>query len=95
MVVIRDTWSQNLSIDREDFEIVPVLSDRGGWRPANKAFDGRVGRAARSTEQGASRRMTDVVAKLWGFCHTLRHDGVDYGDYIEQLTYPALPQDGR
>lgn len=31
--------------------------------------------------------MTDVVAKLWGFCHTLRHEGVDYGDYIEQITY--------
>lgn len=31
--------------------------------------------------------MTDVVAKLWGFCHTLRHDGIDYGDYIEQITY--------
>ena len=31
--------------------------------------------------------MSDVVGKLWGFCHTLRHDGVDYGDYIEQLTY--------
>ena len=31
--------------------------------------------------------MTDIVAKLWGFCHTLRHDGVDYGDYIEHLTY--------
>ena len=31
--------------------------------------------------------MTDIVNKLWGFCHTLRHDGVDYGDYIEQLTY--------
>lgn len=31
--------------------------------------------------------MSDIVAKLWGFCHTLRHDGVDYGDYIEQLTY--------
>lgn len=31
--------------------------------------------------------MTDVVQKLWGFCHTLRHDGIDYGDYIEQLTY--------
>jgi type I restriction enzyme M protein len=30
---------------------------------------------------------TDVVGKLWGFCHTLRHDGIDYGDYIEQLTY--------
>jgi len=31
--------------------------------------------------------MSDVVNKLWGFCHTLRHDGIDYGDYIEQLTY--------
>src|SRR5438876_124753 len=31
--------------------------------------------------------MTDIVQKLWGFCHTLRHDGIDYGDYIEQLTY--------
>jgi len=29
--------------------------------------------------------MTDIVAKLWGFCHTLRHDGIDYGDYIEEL----------
>ena len=33
------------------------------------------------------RLMTDIVGKLWGFCHTLRHDGIDYGDYIEQLTY--------
>ncbi|MBW2329553.1 MAG: hypothetical protein JRF30_01125 [Deltaproteobacteria bacterium] len=31
--------------------------------------------------------MADIVTKLWGFCHTLRHDGIDYGDYIEQLTY--------
>jgi type I restriction enzyme M protein len=31
--------------------------------------------------------MTDVVQKLWGFCHTLRHDGIDYGEYIEQITY--------
>ncbi|MGO9154889.1 N-6 DNA methylase [Mycobacterium sp.] len=31
--------------------------------------------------------MTDVVNKLWGFCHILRNDGIDYGDYIEQLTY--------
>ncbi len=31
--------------------------------------------------------MTDVVQKLWGFCHILRHDGIDYGDYIEQLTF--------
>lgn len=31
--------------------------------------------------------MSDIVNKLWGFCHTLRHDGVDYNDYIEQLTF--------
>jgi len=31
--------------------------------------------------------MTDVAQKLWGFCHTLRHDGIDYGDYIEQITF--------
>jgi type I restriction enzyme M protein len=31
--------------------------------------------------------VTDVVGKLWGFCNVLRHDGIDYGDYIEQLTY--------
>jgi type I restriction enzyme M protein len=30
--------------------------------------------------------MSDVVNKLWGFCNTLRHDGINYGDYIEQLT---------
>ena len=31
--------------------------------------------------------MTDIVGELRGFCHMLRHDGIDYGDYIEQLTY--------
>ncbi|MFQ5794901.1 MAG: N-6 DNA methylase [Candidatus Bipolaricaulia bacterium] len=31
--------------------------------------------------------MIDITGKLWGFCHTLRHDGIDYGDYIEQITY--------
>jgi type I restriction enzyme M protein len=31
--------------------------------------------------------MSDIVNKLWGFCHTLRHDGIDYGDYVEQLTF--------
>lgn len=30
----------NLSIDREDFEDVPVLSNRGGWGRADKIFDG-------------------------------------------------------
>lgn len=31
--------------------------------------------------------MNDIVQKLWSLCHTLRHDGIDYGDYIEQITY--------
>jgi type I restriction enzyme M protein len=31
--------------------------------------------------------VTDVVAKLWGFCHTLRNDGIGYTYYVEQLTY--------
>lgn len=29
----------------------------------------------------------DITAKLWSYCHILRHDGVDNVDYIEQLTY--------
>jgi hypothetical protein len=28
--------------------------------------------------------MTDIVGKLWGFCHTLRHDGIDYGDLTKK-----------
>jgi type I restriction enzyme R subunit len=32
----------SLCIDREDFEIVPVLHDAGGWRPADRAFEGRL-----------------------------------------------------
>jgi hypothetical protein len=31
-----------LSIDREDFDNVPVLLDSGGWRPADRAFRGRL-----------------------------------------------------
>lgn len=28
-----------------------------------------------------------LVQKIWNFCHTLRDDGVGYGDYLEQVTY--------
>jgi len=31
--------------------------------------------------------MADIVGKLLGFCNTLRPDGIDYGDYIEQLIF--------
>jgi type I restriction enzyme M protein len=30
---------------------------------------------------------TSIVSKVWNFCHTLRDDGVSYGEYLEQLTY--------
>ena len=28
-----------------------------------------------------------IISKIWSFCHTMRDDGVSYGDYLEQLTY--------
>lgn len=28
-----------------------------------------------------------IISKVWNFCHTLRDDGVGYGDYLDQLTY--------
>ena len=30
---------------------------------------------------------SNLIQKVWNFCHTLRDDGVGYGDYLEQLTY--------
>ena len=30
---------------------------------------------------------TALVQRIWNYCHTLRDDGVGYGDYLEQLTY--------
>jgi type I restriction enzyme M protein len=44
------------------------------------------GRTA-SSERDKASRVTDVVSTLWSFCHTLRHDGMDHADYVEQLTY--------
>jgi type I restriction enzyme R subunit len=39
---IRQHLVANLSIDQEDFETVPVLLNRGGWRRANRVFDGEL-----------------------------------------------------
>ena len=30
---------------------------------------------------------SNLVNKVWNYCHLLRDDGVSYGDYVEQLTY--------
>lgn len=27
---------------------------------------------------------TAIVNKVWNFCHTLRDDGVGYGDFLEE-----------
>jgi type I restriction enzyme, R subunit len=36
---IREHLIANLSIDHEDFDDVPILSNRGGWGRANRVFD--------------------------------------------------------
>jgi len=36
---IRDSLIANLSIDRESFEVVPVLANAGGWGRANRVFE--------------------------------------------------------
>lgn len=42
MEYIRQHLVQNLSIEPDDFDIIPVLADRGGWGKANRTFDGHL-----------------------------------------------------
>jgi len=35
---IRQHVRENLSIDRDDFDLMPILSDAGGWAVARRAF---------------------------------------------------------
>ena len=65
---------------------LPVFAREGGWGGPTRSFDGQT---PRNCSEELTRRLPHelMLSKLWGFCHTLRHDGVDYGDYIEQLTY--------
>jgi type I restriction enzyme R subunit len=37
---IRARLQVSLSIDRDDFENVPILLDSGGWNPADRTFGG-------------------------------------------------------
>jgi len=48
---IRQHLVQNLSIEPDDFEVVPVLSDRGGWGRADRVFDGRLAVLIRELNQ--------------------------------------------
>jgi type I restriction enzyme R subunit len=42
MEYIRQHLIANLSIEREDFEAIPVLSGHGGWGRANRVFEGQL-----------------------------------------------------
>jgi type I restriction enzyme, R subunit len=42
MEYIRQHLVANLSIERDDFEAIPVLSDHGGWWRANRVFEGQL-----------------------------------------------------
>ena len=39
---IRDHLVVNLAVDEGDFEVVPVFTHAGGWKRANRDFDGRL-----------------------------------------------------
>jgi len=36
---IHEHMIANLSIDKEDFEVVPIFTRFGGWTPANRTFN--------------------------------------------------------
>jgi type I restriction enzyme R subunit len=39
---IQHHLAENLSIDQEDFEVIPTLEGAGGWGKANRVFDGKL-----------------------------------------------------
>jgi type I restriction enzyme R subunit len=39
---IRGHLVANLSVERTDFDTVPVLADSGGWNAANRTFGGQL-----------------------------------------------------
>ena len=34
-----------------------------------------------------SNNTSSIVSKVWNYAHVLKNAGVDYGDYVEQITY--------
>jgi type I restriction enzyme, R subunit len=49
---IREHLVANLSIEQDDFDNMPVLSDAGGWGRANKAFEGKLAKLVQSLNEG-------------------------------------------
>jgi len=42
---------ENLSIDPEDFDDLPVFARHGGWAKANRDFDGKLGEVVRQVNE--------------------------------------------
>ncbi len=51
---IRAHLTENLSIDRDDFEAIPVLAAAGGWKPADKAFEGKLDRLLKALNEAVA-----------------------------------------
>jgi len=51
---IREHMVQNLSIDREDFDTFPILAREGGWKPADRAFQGNLARLLKKLNEGVA-----------------------------------------
>jgi type I restriction enzyme, R subunit len=48
---IKEHLAQSLSIEQEDFEVIPVLANAGGWGAANRAFDGKLDTVIRTLNE--------------------------------------------
>lgn len=42
---------ESLSIDRDDFDVIPILANHGGWGAADLAFDGQLERMIHSLNE--------------------------------------------
>lgn len=51
---IRTHLVQNLSIDQEDFNVVPIFARTGGWGRANKTFNGKLEPALRELNEAVA-----------------------------------------
>jgi type I restriction enzyme R subunit len=51
---IRAHLVENLSIDREDFDVSPVLERPGGWTAADRAFDGKLAQWLREVNEAVA-----------------------------------------
>lgn len=51
---IRAHLIENLSIDQEDFEAIPILANAGGWKRADKIFEGDLSKVIRSLNEAVA-----------------------------------------